>query len=258
MKQSGNDGSMTEGLLQVRNLRKSFGGIVANDSISMDVPRGGIVGLVGPNGSGKTTLFNAIAGQYPASSGSVRFDGQEISALGAPEIARLGILRTFQQAHVYGRMSCLENLLVSAPASGSPTRDLLRVPGGEVRGRALDLLEFVGLRAYADSNAEHVSFGQRKLLEFAMALMTRPKLLLLDEPTAGVDPGFIERIIDRLARANSLMQVTLLVIEHNIGVLRELAQRIYMLERGVVVAQGAPADIHGELELAEAHHDRQR
>jgi len=244
--------------LQVRDLYKSFGGIVANDSISIDAWPGTIVGLVGPNGSGKTTLFNAIGGQARADRGSIRFDGREISSLDSPTIARLGVLRTFQQAHVYGRMSCLDNLLASALQESGGKGGLLRAPGAGVGQRALELLDFVGLSALADSDAERISFGQRKLLEFAMALMGQPKLLLLDEPTAGVDHGFVARMIDCLSQANLHMQVTLLVIEHNLGVLRELAHHIYMLERGAVVAQGAPADINDKLVLVEASRDRSR
>ena len=246
---------MTAALLEVRGLRKSFAGVVANDSVDIDVPRGGIVGLVGPNGSGKTTLFNAISGQHPADSGSVRFEDLEISRLPAQRIARLGILRTFQQAHVYDRMSCLDNLRASAPETSSPLRNLLGVPAPQVARRARDLLAFVGLETHAEAQARRLSFGQRKLLEFAMALMSRPRLLLLDEPTAGVDPAFVARMIDRLTQANSVMGITLLIIEHDIGVLGELAARVYVMHRGAIVAKVAPEAVHAELERAGATDD---
>ena len=191
-------------LLEVRDLRKTFGGVVANDAISIDVPRGAIVGLIGPNGSGKTTLFNSIVGHHPIDGGSVRFEGRELARLGVPEVARLGLLRTFQQAHVYDGMTCVRNMQVSTSHAGERLFAMLRRFPPEVTDKANGLLDFVGLTALRDEVAGNLSYGQRKLLELAMALMNEPKMLLLDEPTAGINPTLINSVIDRLKQANAV------------------------------------------------------
>lgn len=241
------------GLLEVAGVSKSFGGIVANRDISLRVEPGEIVGLIGPNGSGKTTLFNSIVGYHPIDSGSIRFAGREISRLRVAEIARLGLLRTFQQTRIYRKMSCLENMLISAPQAGETFRDMFaRVPV-EVSERARELLAFVGLREKQRLRAGDLSFGQQKLLEFAMALMGEPSMLLLDEPTAGVNPTLINGLIDRLKRANARLGVTLLVIEHNMRVMMNLAGRIYCLAHGELLAEGSPQEIQADRRVVDAY-----
>jgi ABC-type branched-subunit amino acid transport system ATPase component len=232
---------------------KSFGGIVANRDISLRVEPGEIVGLIGPNGSGKTTLFNSIVGYHPIDSGSIRFAGREISRLRVAEIARLGLLRTFQQTRIYRKMSCLENMLISASPAEETFRDMFaRVPV-EVSERARELLAFVGLREKQRLRAGDLSFGQQKLLEFAMALMGEPTMLLLDEPTAGVNPTLINGLIDRLKRANARLGVTLLVIEHNMRVMMNLAGRIYCLAHGELLAEGSPQQIRADSRVVDAY-----
>jgi len=193
---------MTENLLEVRKLCKAFGGVIANDAIDLEVPRGAIVGLIGPNGSGKTTLFNSVVGHHPFDAGSVRFDGRELAHLTPAEIARLGLVRTFQQAHVYDGMTCLQNMQISASHKDEPVAAMFRSFPPALADKALGLLDFVGLGGHRDGLAGSLSYGQRKLLEFAMALMNEPKMLLLDEPTAGVNPTLINSVIDYLKRAN--------------------------------------------------------
>ncbi|HYG87809.1 MAG TPA: ABC transporter ATP-binding protein [Azospirillum sp.] len=244
---------MSDALLDVRNVTKSFGGVVANRDVSLSVRPGEIVGLIGPNGSGKTTLFNSIVGQYPIDTGTIRFDGREISNLRVPAIARLGLIRTFQQTRVYKRMTCLQNMVISVPVEGAGLSSMIRLPGAEETDRALALLEFVGLYGFRDHPAGELSFGQQRLLEFAMALMNRPRLLLLDEPTAGINPTLINGVIDRLRRANSDLGITLLVIEHNMRVVMNLAHRIYCLAHGQVLAEGLPEQVREDPRVIDAY-----
>ena len=240
-------------VLQVKNLSKFFGGVKANQDISIDVPEKKIIGLIGPNGSGKTTLFNSICGTYPIDSGSVNFNGKEISSLPIPEIAKLGLLRTFQQTHIYGKLNCVQNMLISA----KPIRDSMfsvfdNIPLA-LTSEAEKLLEFVGLYTKRYLRAGDLSFGQQKLLELAMALMNKPKMLLLDEPTAGINPTLINGIIDRLKRVNKDYGITLLIIEHNMKVIMNLAHEIYCLANGRVIAHGKPKEIKNNKIVIDAY-----
>ncbi len=240
-------------LLEVRSVTKTYGGVVANRDVSLAVPRGAIVGLIGPNGSGKSTLFSSIAGFHPVDSGSIVFDGREISRKSTAEVARLGLVRTFQQTRVYARMSCMQNMLVSAPHVREPLRTMFgRTPPG-AREKAEGLLEFVGLRAKRSLRAGELSFGQQKLLELAMALMNEPKMLLLDEPTAGINPTLINGLIDRLQRSNRDLGVTLLVIEHNMRVVMSLAGHLYCLAHGELLAHGPPAELQRDPRVLDAY-----
>lgn len=240
-------------MLELRALRKSFGGLLANDDITFNVPAGTIVGLIGPNGSGKTTLFNSIAGQHPADSGEVCFDGRRLDGLAPAEIARLGLVRTFQQAHVYGGMSCLENLQASGSRTDEKFGTMLRTVAAQLTEKALSLLEFVGLTDKRDTQAGTLSYGQRKLLELAMALMSDPKMLLLDEPTAGVNPTLINSLVERLHRANRAFGVTMLIIEHNMRVIMDLANQIHCLAHGRLLASGTPQQIRADASVVDAY-----
>jgi len=240
-------------LLEVRGVRKAFGGVVANDDVSLTVPEGAIVGLIGPNGSGKTTLFNSIVGYHAIDAGSIRFAGRELSRLRVPQIARLGLMRTFQQTRVYGRMTCLRNMLASIPAAKAGFASMFWKFPPEQVGRAEELLRFVGLHEKRHLDAGDLSFGQQKLLELAMALMAEPRMLLLDEPTAGINPTLINGLVDRLRDANQRFGVTLLVIEHNIRVVTSLAQRIHCLAHGKLLAEGAPDEIVADPRVVEAY-----
>ena len=239
-------------LLEVSDVTKRYGGIVANSHVNLVVPEGAIIGLIGPNGSGKTTLFNSIAGTHVIDGGSIRFAGQEISKLRVPQIARLGLLRTYQQTRVFRNMNCLANLLVSERADDRVAGMIARPNAAEVE-RAEELLEFVGLSSKRDLLAGSLSFGQQKLLEFAMALMGNPRLLLLDEPTAGINPTLINGLVDRLRRAREALGITLLVIEHNMRVMMNLAEHIYCMAHGGILAEGKPAEIQNDPRVIAAY-----
>ena len=173
-------------ILQINGVSKSFGGIIANQRITLSVANKQITGLIGPNGSGKTTLFNSICGTHPIDEGSINFNGKEVSTLPIPAVAKLGLLRTFQQTHIYGKLNCIQNMLISAkPKSDNLFSIFSKIPL-DLNNEAEHLLEFVGLYQKRFLRAGDLSFGQQKLLELAMALMNKPKMLLLDEPTAGV------------------------------------------------------------------------
>ena len=240
-------------LLEVEGVSKIFGGVIANADISLAVPEGAIVGLIGPNGSGKTTLFSSIVGSHPIDGGSIRYEGREISRLRAAQIARLGLLRTFQQTRIYGRMDGLKNMLISIPHAREGLIDMLSRHSAEQVEEAERLLEFVGLYEKRFLLAGDLSFGQQKLLEFAMALMNGPKLLMLDEPTAGINPTLINGLIDRLKRVNEEIGITLFVIEHNMRVIMDLAQHIYCLAHGELLADGTPDQIRDDKRVIDAY-----
>ncbi len=239
--------------IEVRGVSKAFGGVVANNDISLDVPEGRITGLIGPNGSGKTTLFNSIVGYHPVDAGSIKFEGREISRLRVQHIARLGLLRTFQQTRIYSKMNCVDNMLISLPHHNQKFLTMFTKFPPQVTERAENLLEFVGLYQKRLLTSGDLSFGQQKLLELAMALMNEPKMLLLDEPTAGINPTLINGLIDRLKRASTDFGVTMFVIEHNMPVIMGLAEHIYCLANGRLLADGPPDKIQNDQRVIDAY-----
>jgi len=240
-------------MIEVSGVSKSYGGVVANHDVSMKVPEGKITGLIGPNGSGKTTLFNSIVGYHPIDNGSIKFEGQEISDMRVQEIARLGMLRTFQQTRIYSKMNCVQNMLISVPHRNASFSDMFKKYPAEVTEKAEHLLDFVGLFSKRKLISGNLSFGQQKLLEFAMALMNEPKVLLLDEPTAGINPTLINGLIDRLKRANTEFGITLFVIEHNMRVVMNLADNVYCLAHGEMLAHGTPEEIQSDQNVIDAY-----
>ena len=240
-------------IIDVSNVSKSFGGVKANTNVSISVEKGGITGLIGPNGSGKTTLFNSIVGYHPIDSGSIKYEGQEISRMLVPEIARLGLLRTFQQTRIYGEMDCVQNMLISLPHRKMSIWDTFQKNTAADREKAEGLLDFVGLYEKRFLRSGSLSFGQQKLLEFAMALMNEPTVLLLDEPTAGINPTLINGLIDRLKRANSEFGITLFIIEHNMRVIMNMADTIYCLAHGELLASGTADEIQNDQRVIDAY-----
>ena len=240
-------------IIELSGVSKSFGGVHANADVSMSVEKGAITGLIGPNGSGKTTLFNSIVGYHPIDGGSIKFGDREISKMQVPQIARLGMLRTFQQTRTYGAMNCVENMLISMPHRKMTVMDSFKRTTRADVEKAEDLLEFVGLYEKRYFKSGSLSFGQQKLLEFAMALMNEPTVLLLDEPTAGINPTLINGLIDRLQRANSEFGITLLIIEHNMRVIMNMADKIYCLAHGQLLAEGRPDEIQDDQRVIDAY-----
>jgi branched-chain amino acid transport system ATP-binding protein len=244
---------MSDAIIELKGVSKSFGGVIANRDVSLTVPRGRITGLIGPNGSGKTTLFNSIVGYHPIDSGSICFEGREISKMRVQEIARLGMLRTFQTTRIYSKMNCLQNMLISIPHRKAKYLDMFARERQGVVDRAEQLLAFVGLYDKRFLRAGSLSFGQQKLLEFAMALMNEPTVLLLDEPTAGINPTLINGLIDRLKRANTEFGITLFIIEHNMRAIMNMAGTIYCLAHGELLATGDPAAIQRDQRVIDAY-----
>ncbi len=231
-------------MLEVSDLTKKFGGLVANDAITFTVEAGEILGVIGPNGAGKSTLFELITGFVRPDAGDIRLDEGSLLALRTDQINRLGIARTFQKLRPFQKMSVEENVMVGVMQHTANMR--------EARDQALAALDFVGLLDKRRAHANVLSTGQRKRLELARAMATRPKLLLLDEVTGGVDqrsiPGLIE-LIQRLRRDG----VTVIVIEHNMQVLMSLADRVVALHLGVKIAEGTPAEIQGDARVIQSY-----
>ena len=237
-------------LLEVNGLRKRFGGVQAVDDCSFAVERGTVTGLIGPNGSGKTTLFNLITGYLKADAGRLHFAGQLRRKPSPGALYRAGLARTFQQARVFPQLTLVENL---AAASEAPWRALFRGRISTAEGaRAGELLEEFGLAAHAKSKAAELSYGQRKLLEFATVLMSRPKLVLLDEPTAGVNPVMIETM-ERHIRSLHAEGLTFLVVEHDMGLVMRLCDPIVVLDRGRKIAEGPAADVQRDPVVLDAY-----
>ena len=246
-------------LLSATGIAKSFGGIKAVNNAEIEVKKGSITGLIGPNGAGKTTLFNLLSNFIRPDRGTVVFDGEQIQQLQPYQIAQQGMVRTFQVARTLSRLSVMENMLLAAQKQTGENfwqvwlqRKLVATEERELRDRAIALLESVGLAHMANEYAGALSGGQRKLLEMARALMTNPKLILLDEPAAGVNPTLINQICDRIKLWNS-EGMTFLIIEHNMDVIMSLCDRVWVLAEGQNLAVGTPAEIQTNSQVLEAY-----
>ena len=234
--------AMTESpaLLEVQDLRKRFGGVVAVDGCSFSVRPGTVTGLIGPNGSGKTTVFNVVTGYLRADSGTVRFDGRDVHRPDPSRLYRSGLSRTFQQTRVFPKLTLIENLVVAVqqPLGAMGRRQI----GDDDLVTANEILERFGLLSHGSRRASELSFGQRKLLEFATVLMGRPRLVLLDEPASGVNPLMIEEM-ERHIRDLNAEGLTFLVVEHDMNLVMRLCDPIVVLDHGVKIAEGSAADI---------------
>lgn len=227
-------------LIEVDRVWKSFGGLQALRECSLEVREGSITGVIGPNGSGKTTLFNVMTGYERASEGEIRFAQKPITQASPERVFRLGMGRTFQITRLFFRLSALENMLVATQRREGWLRSVARRAGSAAeRRRALELLDFVGLARFADSPAGNLSYGQRKLLELASLLVADPAVLLLDEPTAGVNPVLIEQLAERIRELNRQGK-TFLLVEHNLEFVMGLCHRVTVLHQGRDLISDAP------------------
>ena len=243
-------------LLEIHDLTKQFFRLSALTRVSLSVEPGELLGLIGPNGSGKTTLFNCVTGVLRPSGGQVRFDGQDITGLTADVVARRGISRTFQLIQVFPEMTVLENMLMAAQErAGTLFGRLLRRDETEETGRARQLLEYLGIAALQDNLASNLSYGQQKLLDFGMALMPAPRLVLLDEPLAGVNPTMIKSLVGHILELNARGH-TFVVIEHNMEVVMSLCRRIVVLSQGEQIAEGTPAEVADDPQVLDAYFGR--
>ena len=246
-------------MLQVTHLTKNFGGFTAVNSISFELGEGEILGLIGPNGSGKSTTFNLIAGLYAPSAGSIKFEGREIGGLKPAQICHAGIARTFQIPRPFAAMTVLENMMV-APRRQSGERFWRNwlfpsaIAGEErvLRDKALGLLAFLGLEGLAGEPARILSGGQRKLLELGRVLMADPKLVLLDEPGAGVNPTLLATIIDKIAALNR-SGIGFLIIEHNMDLVMSLCRPILVMANGALLLEGSAAEVRADPRVLAAY-----
>jgi branched-chain amino acid transport system ATP-binding protein len=230
-------------LLEIRDLTKRFFRLPALSGVSLDVEPGELLGIIGPNGSGKTTLFNCVTGVLRPSEGRVRFKGEDITGLTADHVYRRGIARTFQLIQVFPNMTVLENMLMAAQERhGTLLGRLVRREEAAETDRAMTLIEYLGIGAFQDSLASDLSYGQQKLLDFGMALMPEPEVILLDEPLAGVNPTMIKSLVGHILALNT-QGYTFVVIEHNMEVVMSLCRRIIVLSQGERIAEGTPADV---------------
>jgi ABC-type branched-subunit amino acid transport system ATPase component len=237
--------------LRVRGVSKSFGGIRALTDCSFEIGAGQITALIGPNGSGKTTAFNCISGFYAPDRGSILLGERDITGWTPSRIVHQRVARTFQITRVFKRMSVLENMVVPVRRLGLKAMFWDGIQGHE-RARAERLLEFVGLSNFIDADAGHLSFGQQKLLELAAALMAEPEIILLDEPSGGLNPLVIDRLAGYILDLNRL-GVTFLIVEHNMNFVMRLADEVIVLHRGSVIAQGPPAEVRADPRVLEAY-----
>jgi len=247
--------------LQVRNLRKSFGGVAAVDGASFDVEAGSLTGLIGPNGAGKSTTFDCVTGVLRPTAGTVRFRGKTITGLRPYEVARRGLVRTFQIARELREMTVLENVMLAAPDQRGESAVRSVVPGlrddvvaqeTELRERAWETLEFFELDHLATEYAGSLSGGQRKLLEMARALMTDPRMVLLDEPLAGVNPTLEEKLLERVHDLRAEGR-TFLLVEHDMDVIMDNCEHVVVMHRGQVLAEGAPAEVRSNERVIDAY-----
>ncbi|MBI4710342.1 MAG: ABC transporter ATP-binding protein [Nitrospirae bacterium] len=246
-------------ILEIRELTKTFGGLKAVEQVSLKVAPGIILGIIGPNGAGKTTLFNCLTGVYAPAKGQILFEGRDITGKKSYEITAMGIARTFQNIRIFGNMSVLDNVMI-----GQHTRskegiitavmrtEKFKKEEAEIRLKAYEYLEFAGIQDYADISAESLSYGGQKRLEIARALATEPKILLLDEPAAGMNPHESSELMNLIKKIKEWGK-TVIIIEHDMKVVMGISDHIVVLDHGIKIAEGNPREIQNNHDVIEAY-----
>jgi branched-chain amino acid transport system ATP-binding protein len=247
-------------LLVADNVRKEFGGLIAVNDLTFTIPQRGIVSLIGPNGAGKTTFFNTLTGLYRVTDGAILFDGTDVTDKPPHAITKLGVGRTFQNIRLFPQMTALENVLVGMHARlrGGILGSILGTPRvrreeREARERACELLRFAGLRGVDEELAEALSYGDQRRLEVARALATEPKLLLLDEPTAGMNPQETSTFMEFVSKLREERPIAILLIEHDMKVVMGVSDRVTVLDYGEKIAEGTPQEIVKDERVIEAY-----
>jgi branched-chain amino acid transport system ATP-binding protein len=234
-------------LLSVRNVTRRFGGIVAIDDVSLEVEQGAVVGLIGPNGAGKTTLFNVVTRLYKPDSGELEFDGRSLLHTPAHRIVRRGIARTFQNVELFRTMTVLDNVLVGAHSRTKP------FAGDAPRIRALEVLDYVGIAGVANRPVAGLPFGTLKRVELARALVAEPRLLLLDEPAGGLNHEEVSDLSAFIKKLRDDFKLTVLLVEHHMGLVMGIAEHIYVLDFGRKIAEGTPEEVQRNPAVIEAY-----
>jgi branched-chain amino acid transport system ATP-binding protein len=245
---------MSDAVLSVRNISKSFGNIHAVRDVSFDVRKGEVLGLIGPNGSGKSTLFNCVLGQLSPNQGEVMVNGRSVSGMRANDLNKLGVGRTFQQLSVFPQMTVLDNIILAGQEhQGTMLTRLFGKPDAGLTPEADRMIEFFKLEHLRDEMAGSLSYGQQKLLDAAMAFMAGPSLVLLDEPAGGVNLTMLGHLKDRLRTYNESHDTTFVVIEHNMEFVMSLCSRIIVLAEGAIIAEGSPDEIRSNQKVIDAY-----
>ena len=246
-------------LLGAKNLHKSFGGVRAVRDVSFDIPEGAVFAIIGPNGAGKSTMLNLISGIYQPDAGALSFNGTDLAGLPSHRRVRLGIARTFQKIRLFKHLSALENVVAGFHIHHDiPAWQYLihgkafRRDHARCRTEAMELLAFVGLAQRSDATADQLSYGEQRMLEFARALAARPKLLLVDEPAAGLNAAEVDSLLDRILTTRE-RGVTVVVVEHNMELVMNVADRVLVMDYGQRLFEGAPAEVQRNAAVVEAY-----